>query len=70
MQEIFVALSNGYMTYVLGVNFLIYVASAVFCTSKMLQGFEQIMYAVPLSIGIFHMGIICNKSHSLMDEVS
>lgn len=70
LQEIFISLSNGFLTYVLGLNFVVSVLSAIFCTAKLLQGFQQIVYVIPLSVAIYHMGLICNKSHTLMEEVS
>ncbi|XP_071549669.1 uncharacterized protein [Panulirus ornatus] len=68
LQEIFITLSNGFISYVLGLNFTVSILSAVFCTSKLLQGFQQVMYVIPLSVALYHMGLVCNKSHALMDE--
>nr|XP_045606929.1 uncharacterized protein LOC123763689 [Procambarus clarkii]XP_045606930.1 uncharacterized protein LOC123763689 [Procambarus clarkii]XP_045606931.1 uncharacterized protein LOC123763689 [Procambarus clarkii]XP_045606932.1 uncharacterized protein LOC123763689 [Procambarus clarkii]XP_045606933.1 uncharacterized protein LOC123763689 [Procambarus clarkii] len=68
LQDIFTSLSNGFLTYVVGINFFIIIVSAIFCTAKLLHGFHEIMYVIPLSISVFHMGLICKKSQELMDE--
>ncbi|KAG7159375.1 uncharacterized protein LOC121877553 [Homarus americanus] len=68
LQDIFSRLSSGFLTYVLGFNFLVSVVGGIFCTAKVLQGFPNIIYLVPLTIAVFHIGLICHKSQELMDE--
>ncbi|KAK7068597.1 hypothetical protein SK128_009469 [Halocaridina rubra] len=68
LQEIFNGLSEGFIKYILGINFLVFLLSSIFSSVKLLLGYEHIIYMIPLSIAIFHVGLACYKSNCLIDE--
>ncbi|KAK7068596.1 hypothetical protein SK128_009468 [Halocaridina rubra] len=69
LQVIFNGLSEGFIKYILGINFLVFLFISVFCLVKLLIGFEHIIYMIPLSIATFHVGLACYKSNCLIDEL-
>lgn len=68
LEKIFMDLSNGFLRYVLAVNFLIYIIVGVFSFVKVINQYPS--YVIPFSVCAFYLVLICIVSHELMQEVS
>ncbi|KAK7068598.1 hypothetical protein SK128_009470 [Halocaridina rubra] len=68
LQDIFSGLSDGFIKLIMGINFFISLVSSICCSVKLLEGSQQILYIIPLSVVLFHLAVACYKSSCLREE--
>lgn len=70
LQDIFAQLSDGLFRYILGINMITIIISAILCTAKVLLDARNFIYVEPLICNVFILTLICVNSSTLMDKVS
>ncbi|CAL4081699.1 unnamed protein product [Meganyctiphanes norvegica] len=68
MQKVFSLLSQYIFRNTLGISVIAFIGCGVFSMYKILGGFGNLFYFVPLALTMYHLQIACKFGHELMEQ--